>query len=106
LKRLPGSGLSGLHQLFDGLDAVVGSLQRLNGVSDAVEQAADVAGAVGQRGSREKVDRVIKRRIDLFAARKALLRLRHQARRVLQGQEIRPHTRRKNDIATHSSLHS
>jgi hypothetical protein len=46
LQRLIGDRLGAVDQLLQRCKAGVGSLQHLHAVADAVEQVADVAGAV------------------------------------------------------------
>ena len=57
LQRLVGDRLGAVDQLLQRGDAGVGGLQHLHAVADAIEQIADVAGAVIERLGGEEVGR-------------------------------------------------
>src|SRR6185312_6204918 len=74
LQRLASDRLCGLDQRLQRGDAGVGGLQHLHAVADAVEEVADVAGAVVEGLRREEVGGVVESRIDLLAGGQAILR--------------------------------
>jgi hypothetical protein len=86
-------------------DAGVGGLQHLDAVADAIEQIADVAGAVveGLRG--EEVGRVVEGRVDLVAGGEVILGGRKQRSGRLQRKQVLTNRRRENNAGhTHILL--
>ena len=73
LQHLVGDRLCGIDQLLQRGETGVGSLQDLHAVADAVQQIVDVAGAVVEALRGEEVGRIVERRIDFVASRKAVL---------------------------------
>ena len=74
LQRLVGNRLRGVDQLLQRGDAGVGRLQDLHAVADAIEQVADVAGAVIEALRREIVGGIVESGIYFSAGRKTVLR--------------------------------
>src|SRR6185312_14434801 len=73
LKHLVGNRLGVGDQALQRSDTGVGGLQHLHAVADAVQEVADVAGAVVERCSSEVAGRVIERRVDLVAGGEVVL---------------------------------
>ena len=67
LHRLRGKRLTGLHQLGDRGDAVVGGLDGVDARRHRVEQVAQVAGTVLQALRGEEIDRVVECAVDALA---------------------------------------
>src|SRR6185437_11542617 len=88
LQNLIGNRLRGVDQLLQRGQAGVGGLQHLYAVADAVEQTADVVGAIVERGGGEIIRRVVEGRVDLLAGGKTVLRLRQQVGGGLQREQI------------------
>ena len=82
----------------------VGGLQDLHAVADAIEQIADVAGAVVERGRGEIVGRVVEGRVDLLAGREAILGGGKQIGGRLQREQVLANRRRENNTGHGSNL--
>ena len=83
-----GERFGGVDELLQRGDAGVGCLQNLHAIADAVEQVADVVGAVVEALRREIVRRVVERGVDLLAGGEAVLSGRKKIRGGLQGQQV------------------
>ena len=88
LQHLVGDRLGAGDQALQRGDAGVGGLQHLHAVADAVEQVADVAGAVVEALRGEVVGRVVERRVDLVAGGEVILGGREQRSGRLQGEQV------------------
>src|SRR6185437_6556132 len=88
LQHLVGDRLGAVDQALQRGQAGVGGLQHLHAVADAVEQIADVAGAVVQRLGGEEVGGVVESRIDLVAGGEVILGLGEQRSSRLQREEV------------------
>jgi hypothetical protein len=97
LQHLVGDRLRGIDQLLQRGDAGVGGLQDLHAVADAVEQIADVAGAVVETLRREIVGRVVERRVDLLAGRETVLGGGEKIRGRLQREQVLANRSGKNN---------
>jgi hypothetical protein len=76
---------------------VIGRLQNLHAVADAVEQIVDVAGAVVEALRREEFRGIVQRRVDLVTGRKVVLGGREQRRRRLQREQVLANRRGENN---------
>src|SRR6185312_6088175 len=88
LQHLVGDRLGAGDQALQRRDAGVGGLQHLHAVADAVEQIADVAGAVVQRLRGEEVGGVVEGRVDLVASGEVILGGREQRSGRLQREQV------------------
>ncbi len=73
LERLVGDRLRRVDQLLQRCQAGVGRLQDLHAIADTIEQIPDVAGAIVERLRREKIGRIVERRVDALAGRQTAL---------------------------------
>src|SRR6185312_9536411 len=97
LQHLVGDRLGAGDQALQRGKAGVGGLQHLHAVADAIEQVADVAGAVVQRLRSEEVGRVVEGRVDLVAGGEVILGLREQRSSRLQREQVLADRGRENN---------
>src|SRR5439155_6915712 len=104
LQHLVGDRFRGIDQLLQRGEAGVGGLQNLHAIADAVEQVADVVGAVVETLRREIVGRVVESGVDLLARGKAVLRGGEQIRGRLQRQQVLANRGGENNAGHGSNL--
>src|SRR6476660_7597063 len=97
LQSLVGDRLGGVDQLLQRGEPGVGGLQYLHAVADRIEQIADVAGAIVERGRGEIIGGIVEGRVDLLAGRETILGGGKQIGGRLQREQVLANRRRENN---------